>query len=152
VDAETPGGTLNGVNAAFTLVNPPNPSLSLQLYRNGLLLDQNLDYTLASNAITFQSNAVPRATDILQASYRLAASLPGVAFADAETPGGAINSINSTYTLVQAPSPAASLALYLNGLRLEAGIDYTLSGNGITFVTVVPQTGDVLQAYYRTAP
>lgn len=152
VDAETPGGTLNGVNAAFTLVNPPNPALSLQLYRNGLLLDQNLDYTLASNAITFQGNAIPRATDLLQASYRLAASLPGVAFADAETPGGAINSINSTYTLVQAPNPAASLALYLNGLRLEAGIDYTLSGNGITFVTVVPQTGDVLQAYYRTAP
>ncbi len=28
VDAETPGGTLDGVNTAFTLANPPNPSTS----------------------------------------------------------------------------------------------------------------------------
>ena len=150
VDSETPGGTLNSVNASFTLVNSPNPPLSLQLYRNGLLLDQNLDYTLSNSAITFVSNAIPRAGDILLAFYRLVASLPGVGFSDAEVPAGLINGVNNFYTLLQAPNPPASLALYRNGMRLDAGVDYTLSSNGITFVAIVPQIGDVLQCSYRT--
>jgi|SRR5580693_6687946 hypothetical protein len=151
VDSETPAGTLDGVNAAFTLVNSPNPPLSLQLYRNGLLLKQTLDYTLSNNSITFQSGAVPRPTDILLAYYRLGASIPGVGFSDAETPSGVINGVNNFYTLVQAPNPVTSLGVYRNGMRLEQGVDYTLSGNGITFVTVVPQIGDVLQCSYRIA-
>jgi hypothetical protein len=150
VDAETPAGTLDGVNATFTLANPPNPSTSLALYRNGLLLSQGLDYTIATNLITFLSGAVPRPTDTLLANYRLAGSLPGVGFVDAETPSGAINGVNTLYTLVQAPNPSSSLAVYLNGIHLEAGLDYTLSSNSITFVAgVVPQTGDVVVCSYR---
>jgi hypothetical protein len=152
VDQETPTGTLDGVNSAFTLANPPNPSTSLALYRNGLLLSQNLDYSIANSSVTFQSGAVPRAGDTLLANYRLAAGLPGVGFVDGETPSGTINSVNNFYTLVQAPNPASSLALYRNGIRLASGLDYTLSSNGITFgAGLVPQTGDVLQCYYRIA-
>jgi hypothetical protein len=151
VDAETPAGTLDGVNAAFTLANPPNPSTSLGLYRNGLLLSQGLDYTIATNLITFLSGAVPRPTDTLLANYRLA-GLPGVGFVDAETPSGTINGVNTIYTLVQAPNPSLSLAVYLNGIHLEAGLDYTLSSSSITFVAgVVPQIGDALVCSYRIA-
>ncbi len=151
VDAETPGGTLDGVNTSFTLANPPNPSTSLALYRNGLRLSQNLDYTIATNSIIFLAGAVPRPTDVLLADYRLA-TLPGVGFVDAETPSGAINGVNASYTLVQAPSPSTSLDLYRNGMRMEAGVDYTLSGNAITFVAIVPQIGDVLLCSYRIVP
>jgi hypothetical protein len=151
VDAEIPGGTLDGVNSAFALVNTPNPSTSLALYRNGLLLSQNLDYITASSSITFQSGAVPRAGDTLLANYRLA-GIAGVGFADGETPSGTINGVNAVYTLVQAPNPQSSLAVYRNGIRLSSGLDYTLSGNGITFgAGLVPQTGDVLVCYYRIA-
>jgi hypothetical protein len=151
VDAETPGGTLDGVNPIFTLANPPTPSTSLSLYRNGLLLSQGLDYTIAANTITFLAGAVPRPTDVLLANYRLA-GLPGVGFVDAETPSGAANGVNTLFTLVQAPNPSASLGVYLNGIHLEAGVDYTLSSNSITFIAgVVPQTGDVLVCSYRIA-
>jgi hypothetical protein len=34
---------------------------------------------------------------------------------------------------------------------MDVGVDYTLSGNTITFGSVVPQTGDVLLCSYRTA-
>ena len=53
VDGEVPAGTINGTNDAFTLANVPNPSTSLALFRNGLLLTQGGDYTLSSNSITF---------------------------------------------------------------------------------------------------
>jgi hypothetical protein len=102
-----------------------------------------------TNLITFLAGAVPRPTDVLLANYRLA-TLPGVGFVDAETPSGTINGVNVAFTLVQAPNPSASLGVYLNGIHLEAGLDYTLSSNSITFIAgVVPQTGDVLVCSYR---
>lgn len=67
----------------------------------------------------------------------------------AETPSGSINDANVTFTLAQAPSPAASLMLFLNGIlqRAGAGNDFTLSSATITFATA-PSTGDVLLAHY----
>jgi hypothetical protein len=71
-------------------------------------------------------------------------------FADAETPAGLINSSNTTFVLAHAPAPVGSLTLFRNGLRLAAGVDYTLSGSTVTFFVVsTPQTGDQLLANYR---
>jgi hypothetical protein len=73
-------------------------------------------------------------------------------FVDSETPGGAINGANGSFTLANMPSPAASLTLFLNGLLLRQGGDYTLAANVITFATAtVPQTGDMMVASYRLA-
>ncbi len=76
----------------------------------------------------------------------------GPAFVDGETPAGLINGSNVTFTLANPPSPAGSLALYRNGLQLRPDVDFTLSGNVISFATLAtPQTGDILQASYRLA-
>ncbi len=73
-------------------------------------------------------------------------------FQDGETPLGAINGSNLTYTLAFPPSPSSSVVLYLNGLRMDQGVDYTVSGSTITFVPASgPQTGDILLASYRYA-
>jgi hypothetical protein len=117
-----------------------------------LLLNQGGDYTLSSNAITFQTGAVPQTGDILLASYRISASIPGLGFVDQETPTGAINGVNAVFTLSQTPSPSSSLAVYRNGLRMTSGVDYTLSGMVVTFATgLVPQTSDTLACSYRIA-
>jgi hypothetical protein len=50
---ETPSGTVNGVNTIFTLQNIPNPASTLQLYWNGVLQTQGIDYTLSGLTITF---------------------------------------------------------------------------------------------------
>jgi len=76
----------------------------------------------------------------------------GANFADAEIPAGAINGVNTQFTLVSAPSPAGSLALYRNGLVMRQGADYQITGNAVTFfLGSVPQSGDLLVAYYRFA-
>ncbi len=73
-----------------------------------------------------------------------------VAYADAETPSGLVNSINTSYTLNFTPDPAASLAFFRNGVLMKQGADYTLNGNVVTFYTAsAPQTGDLLTASYR---
>lgn len=74
------------------------------------------------------------------------------AFVDGETPAGLVNGSNTTFTLADTPNPLTSLTLFRNGLLQMQTLDYTVSGNVITFATAsVPQTGDVLLASYRLA-
>jgi hypothetical protein len=71
-------------------------------------------------------------------------------YSDAEVPSGIINGLNVTFGLSFLPSPASSLQLHLNGLFMEQGLDYTLTGSTITFALAsTPQAGDLLLASYR---
>jgi len=70
VDKEIPAGTVNGLNAAFTLAGAPSPASSLHLFRNGLLLKEGFDYTLTEATISFVVAAIPQPGDTLLASYR----------------------------------------------------------------------------------
>jgi hypothetical protein len=73
VDQEAPTGSINGSNAVFTLTQAPNPASSLELYRNGVLMKLNVDFTLSGVTVTFGSLSIPQTGDLLLASYRLAA-------------------------------------------------------------------------------
>jgi hypothetical protein len=150
IDAEVPAGSPNGVNAVFQLGNAPNPTTGLQLFRNGLLQKQGADYSLIGTQVTFTSNALPQTNDVLLASYRTGTAPSGYIFVDAEIPTGTVDGSNTSFALTQAPNPVASLALYRNGLRLRANLDYTVSAAAIVFQPgLAPQPGDVLLCSYR---
>jgi len=71
-------------------------------------------------------------------------------FVDAESPSGVVDGSNVTFGLANSPNPASSVALFRNGLVLQNGGEYTVSGSTITFQSgSVPQPGDVLMASYR---
>ncbi len=70
-DGETPSGTINGVNATFTLSNSPNPAASLVLTKNGVVQSAGGNgYTLSGLTITFTTLAIPQTGDELLAWYR----------------------------------------------------------------------------------
>lgn len=131
-------GTMDGVNRIFVLAN--TPADILQLYRNGVSQSAGgtKDYTILANVVTFNMGSIPQPGDIL-----IAVALKSAAFT---TISGAINGVNTVFTLAVSPG---FLALYRNGIlqSSQAGGDYTLSGNTITFnAGAVPQTGDNLLA------
>lgn len=70
-DAETPSGTINGSNAAFSLAHTP-VGTSLQLYKNGqqMAAGAGADYTLSTATVTFNAGAIPKTGDVLIAFYR----------------------------------------------------------------------------------
>lgn len=76
-------------------------------------------------------------------------------FVNGEVPAGSITSTtgsngNGVFTLSDNPDPDASLVLYRNGVLQLAGIDFTLSGTTITYVSGrYPRVGDWHRAYYR---
>jgi hypothetical protein len=71
-DAEVPSGSINGLNQIFTLANTPSPASSTEVYRNGLLMEQAVDYTIAGAVITFSTVAIPQVGDSLLVNYRYA--------------------------------------------------------------------------------
>lgn len=151
VDGEIPSGAMDGVNRNFTVSLAPNPPVSLELFRNGILQRQGGEYALNGSTILFASGMAPSSADVLVASYRVSVNISGVRFIDAEVPSGPVNGVNTVFVLSNAPVPAASLEVYRNGLRLRMNLDYTVSGTTLTFQPgLAPQSGDVLQTCYRS--
>ena len=76
---------------------------------------------------------------------------PGFVFVDVETPSGTIDGANAAFTVTYSPNPTTSLMLFKNGVfQTPGGVDYTLSGNTITYVAgAIPVTGDAHVATYR---
>lgn len=68
-DNEVPSGSINGVNATFTLAHTPSPALSLTCFENGV--DQRAagaDFTLATATITY--GVAPPTGYTLNCNYR----------------------------------------------------------------------------------
>lgn len=75
----------------------------------------------------------------------------GTTFVEGETPAGIANGVNTQFTLSAVPVPAASTALFRNGVLMRQTTDYTISGLQVTFQAgSTPAAGDVLQTWYRT--
>lgn len=111
VNGETPGGVVNGLNPTFTLANTPSGT-SLLLFRNGVLTQAGVDYTLTGSTITFANPAIPQPLDTLLASYRIdpgsTVAGSGVSTGPSGSPGvngcGAVNAVskNAAYQIVPA--------------------------------------------------
>lgn len=71
----------------------------------------------------------------------------GPIFVDQIVPTGTVNGVNTAFTLPDVPS-SNSLYVWLNGVLMKPGGDYTLSGSTITFV-FAPPAGDAVLASYR---
>jgi hypothetical protein len=71
-------------------------------------------------------------------------------FVDGDSPAGIVDGSNTSFTLSAVPNPAASLAVYRNGILQKTGQDYTATDSTIQFVAAAaPQPGDTLLASYR---
>lgn len=87
--------------------------------------------TLVINARGWNGNSVSSGDDVTMYS---------------EIPSGSITGINPTFTLTQVP---VTLILIKNGLVQSVGVDYTISGNTITFLAgAIPQPGDSLASFF----
>ena len=129
IDQEVPSGLVNGANATFALAQSPSPASSLTLYRNGLLMRQNLDFTLASGTITFYTASVPQTGDNLLASYRAVGSPSGGSTpkaAEVLCAGAGLSTLSTaSTTLGSCTIPANALA---PGDQVKVEFNFTKTG------------------------
>jgi hypothetical protein len=90
--------------------------------------------TLGTTAITYQADS--------------SGSLNNTNFIDYEVPAGAVNSVNTTFTLGNSPV-TGSVKLFINGLRqTQSASYYSVTGTTVT-ITDAPLTGDRVYVEYR---
>jgi len=69
VEDETPSGTIDGSNAAFTLANTPRTTSAIKLYRQGVRQFEGVQYDMSGTTITFKAGKIPRTGNTLIADY-----------------------------------------------------------------------------------
>jgi Avian adenovirus fibre, N-terminal len=164
------GGTLGTTAITFTqLPGPSDITAGAGLLRTGQVIDVvAADASMTINADSLGVKLDPaRAITVVAAgigvnidasTMQISTNLLGVKtgtylgssnIVTRETPTGAINGVNATFTLASTPT-AGTEEVFLNGLLLEpgAGNDYNIASATITML-VVPQTGDRLKVNYR---
>jgi hypothetical protein len=133
-DAESPGGTIDGINTAFTLALAPSPIASLILFRNGLLQVHGFDYAIAGNAVTFFGGSIPQPGDQLLASYRYGnPSNPLGTLTAAQvicSSAGIGTSATASTSLGTCTIPAG---LLITGDRIEVQFQYLHTGTATAF-------------------
>jgi hypothetical protein len=148
-DHESPTGIIDGHNKIFNLTNEPLENTQ-HLYLNGLLqsIGDDFDYNLSGDTIIF--NQPPKIGSKVNCSYRyqlVIDNLNQAKFSDSEKPIGVIDGDNTFFILENEPKNNSE-HLYLNGLLMSVGGDYTINGNQITF-HYPPPNGSRLLCTYR---
>ena len=138
IDGEVPGGTIDGINATFTLANSPSPAVSLVLFRNGVVQQPGADYTLTGSTIQFLAGAVPQPGDTLAAWYRLASSSGSLLGGGLTAPGPQITcSATGTSTSSTNFTSLGSCTIPANvlqtGDRVEIHFDIAHQGTTVGF-------------------
>lgn len=147
---ETPIGVFDDLNTTFTLTTTPILG-SVRLFLNGLLLAPGVDYTISGTTITFTAAADSTLSGLPFTAFYRTTDVGGT-FVDGETPSGAFDDLNTTFTLASSVT-SNSLELYLNGQFLSEGDDYTVSGTTITFLAAADSSfaGLPFLAFYRVS-
>jgi len=163
------GGTLGTTAITFTqLPGPSDITAGAGLLRTGQVIDVvATDASMTINADNLQVKLDPaRAITVVAAgigvnidtaTMAINTNLLGVKagvylgpanFVTREIPSGAMNGVNTAFTLANTPT-ANTEQVFLNGLLQEpgAGNDYTISGAAITMLTA-PQSNDRLRVNY----
>jgi len=110
------------------------------------IVEVNDNVTVVEDAVTVQAQV---STVVVQAGFNFSG---GSQLPFNETPAGAVDGSNRTFTLSMNPSPSNSLLLFLNGLLLKQGQDFSLNGSTITMTQAplpAPPQDDVLEATYN---
>jgi uncharacterized protein YoxC len=137
---------LNTINNTVSALTTQLNNLQSTVNSSGSLASLTTTVNQLSSTVAGLNNSV----SALSATVSTLTTSSLAAFSDAETPSGAVNGTNTTFTLANTPATSASVAIYRNGVLQSNGTDFTISGRTVTFASVsMPQSGDIIQAFYR---
>jgi hypothetical protein len=72
----------------------------------------------------------------------------GGSFVIGETPTGAVNGSNATFTTLQNFVPE-TVQVFINGVSQTSGVDYTTTGTTTIILNVSPVSGDYIRVNYK---
>jgi hypothetical protein len=144
VIGEAAGGAIDGVNKVFSSANAFLAS-SLAVYLNGLRQRRVDDYN-EIGATQFQFLLAPHVGDTISIDYLLPTTGGTEVFG--ETPTGAMNGVNKTFTtsFIYVPN---GLSVFLCGMRLRKPDDFTETSSSTFQLVNAPLATDNLSVDYQ---
>jgi hypothetical protein len=121
----------------------------LKIFTNCLIqdyVDGGIIVLPESDDCTFDADLVVVRNEVLAIIEEL--GLTSYDAVDGETPGGAVNGINATFTTAQ-EFIISSLKVYLNGVRQKVIEDYNTTGNSTIIFVTSPLATDVILVDYE---
>jgi hypothetical protein len=103
--------------------------------------------TLSINDLTGEISVFTRPQNVV-IEFNGALSTSAGAFIIGETPNGAVNGSNATYTTAQQFEPA-SVSVFINGVNIINGVDYITTGTNTIILNVSPVVGDYVRINYK---
>ena len=140
---EIPYGLINGINLKFVIDTIPITN-SERLFLNGVRQLKSYDYSIVDDTITFST--APQTGDLVTVDYLKIPPLIGTNYYYI-TPTGTIDGVNQNFTVTNNIYDNSAM-IYLNGVRQYYTIDFTTSGNTITFVNP-PELNDIIIIDYK---
>lgn len=146
-------GTVNGVNAVFTL---PANAAQVTIYKNGVRMKPGSgnDYVFSgNNTITFESGVIPATGSVITydavISNQLMISGSNSTVSD-ETPAGTVNGSTVLFTAARGYI-ANTMRVWINGVRQKRGIHFTETNpsTGTFTMSDAPLTGDDIMIEYE---
>jgi hypothetical protein len=116
-----------------------NDNISINTYPQAVTVNIN-DLTGEISVLTKPQNVV--------IEFNGALTTGAGSFVIGETPTGAINGSNATFTTLQAFEPA-SITVLLNGVTIINGVDYYTTGTNTVILNISPVIGDYLRVNYK---
>jgi len=147
--AEVPTGTVDGVNQDFTISETPQSTDSIIVYLDGLVVPKT-DWSLSGQVITLGDAPVIGQSVFIYyvvASPQSQNPLAG----QQETPSGAVNGVNDTFTLVGKPADNESTLVFVDGVMAESDEWSLLQGavDQIVFQAgSIPAPGQSVYVFY----
>jgi hypothetical protein len=151
VSGETPGGLINSSNQAFTTASAYTAG-SLRVYKNGVRLKGGgNDYTEVAQGFTMV--AAPAGGTVLLVDYNTVPSVfatGSTSFIYSELCGGTPNGVLTQFTTASS-YVTLSTVVFLDGVRMRRGVDYTESADKQITFTTAPATGSEILIDYQSA-
>lgn len=149
---EVPTGTINGINAAFTIVGTPTAA-TLLVFVDGVREKIAAWSLTGPSTITFNAGFIPQVGQSLEVYYAVSIDTTSVY---QEIPSGTINGINDTFALAHTPPYASGAVVFVDGLK-RAPTEWTLVVSlGVSSIKFnagsIPQLGQSLEVYYFDVP
>jgi len=116
-----------------------NDNISINTYPQAVTVNIN-DLTGEISVLTKPQNVV--------IEFNGALTTGAGTFVIGETPTGAINGSNATFTTLQSFEPA-SITVLLNGVTIINGVDYYTTGTNTVILNISPVIGDYLRVNYK---
>ena len=138
-------GSGNGSQTAFTLSQTPYDQNSTFLYLDGIIVPKS-QWTLVGTTATFLT--APARGQLVEAQYILASST--TLAAGQETPTGAINGVNTTFTLAGVPINQQATMVFVDGIKIDPNSFSLVLGLGFAqiILTTPPSPGQTVYVTY----